>query len=61
MALSYLTDSIANVDLGGPGGPLLAAGIEVNCPVVAFVNDPPLMPLVPSPIPLSLPHSSDAP
>jgi hypothetical protein len=45
-----------------PGGlPLLAAGIEVNCPVVAFVNDPPLAPVVPSPIPLPLPHSTDAP
>ncbi|MGB9177917.1 MAG: hypothetical protein WCB68_01625 [Pyrinomonadaceae bacterium] len=45
-----------------PGGlPLRSANIEVNCPVVAFVNDPPLMPVVPSPIPLPLPHSTDAP
>jgi hypothetical protein len=45
-----------------PGGlPLRSAGIEVNCPVVAFVNDPPLMPVVPSPIPLPLPFSPDAP
>jgi hypothetical protein len=45
-----------------PGGlPLRSAGIEVNCPVVAFVDDPPLMPVVPSPIQLPLPHSTDAP
>ncbi|HEY0544216.1 MAG TPA: hypothetical protein VGC91_02375 [Pyrinomonadaceae bacterium] len=45
-----------------PGGlPLRSAGIEVNCPVVAFVNDPPLMPVVPSPIQLPLPFSPDAP
>ncbi|HEY0378366.1 MAG TPA: hypothetical protein VGC87_15730 [Pyrinomonadaceae bacterium] len=45
-----------------PGGlPLRSAGIEVNCPVVAFVTDPPLMPVVPSPIPLPLPFSPDAP
>jgi hypothetical protein len=48
--------------VSSPGGlPLRSAGIEVNCPVVAFVNDAPLAPLVPSPIPLPLPHSSDAP
>ena len=41
-----------------PGGTfLLASGIEVNCPVVAFVNDPPIMPVVPAPFPLPLPHS----
>jgi hypothetical protein len=43
-------------DVTSPGGfKLAAAGIEVNCPVVAFVNDPPLVPLVPSPVPLPLP------
>lgn len=41
-----------------PGGTfLLASGIEVNCPVVAFVNDPPITPVVPSPFPLPLPYS----
>ncbi|HEY0427144.1 MAG TPA: hypothetical protein VGC76_04985 [Pyrinomonadaceae bacterium] len=39
-----------------PGGTfLLASGIEVNCPVVAFVNDPPITPVVPAPFPLPLP------
>lgn len=43
-------------DVTSPGGLKLgAAGIEVNCPVVAFVNDPPLGPLVPPPVPLPLP------
>lgn len=43
-------------DLTSPGGfKLAAAGIEVNCPVVAFVNEPPLAPLVPPPVPLPLP------
>lgn len=41
-----------------PGGTfLLSAGIEVNCPVVAFVNDPPITPVVPSPFPLPLPFT----
>lgn len=41
-----------------PGGTfLLASGIEVNCPVIAFVNDPPLTPVVPAPFPLPLPYS----
>jgi hypothetical protein len=41
-----------------PGGTfLLASGIEVNCPVIAFVNDPPITPVVPSPFPLPLPYS----
>lgn len=41
-----------------PGGTfLLASGIEVNCPVVAFVNDPPLTPVVPAPFPLPLPYT----
>lgn len=40
-----------------PGGTfLLASGIEVNCPVVAFVKDAPLQPVVPSPLPLPLPY-----
>jgi hypothetical protein len=39
-----------------PGGlPLRSANIEVNCPVVAFVNDPPLQPVIPPPFPLPLP------
>jgi hypothetical protein len=43
-------------DITSLGGlKLAAAGIEVNCPVMAFVNDPPLTPLVPAPIPLPLP------
>jgi hypothetical protein len=43
-------------DLTAPGGlKLAAAGIEVNCPVVAFVSDPPLEPLSPAPVPLPLP------
>lgn len=41
-----------------PGGTfLLASGIEVNCPVIAFVNDPPITPVVPAPFALPLPHS----
>lgn len=41
-----------------PGGTfLLASGIEVNCPVVAFINDPPITPVVPAPFPLPLPYS----
>ncbi|MGC2235718.1 MAG: hypothetical protein WA584_06130 [Pyrinomonadaceae bacterium] len=41
-----------------PGGTfLLASGIEVNCPVVAFVNDPPIEPVVPAPFPLPFPHT----
>ena len=41
-----------------PGGTfLLASGIEVNCPVVAFVNDPPITPIVPAPFQLPLPFS----
>jgi hypothetical protein len=44
--------------LRNPGGTfLLASGIEVNCPVVAFVNDPPIQPVVPAPFSLPLPHS----
>jgi hypothetical protein len=43
--------------LRNPGGTFLfASGIEVNCPVVAFVNDPPLQPVVPAPFELPLPH-----
>jgi hypothetical protein len=43
-------------DITSLGGlKLAAAGIEVNCPVMAFVDDPPLAPLVPAPIPLPLP------
>jgi hypothetical protein len=43
-------------DITSLGGfKLAAAGIEVNCPVVAFVDEPPLAPLVPAPIPLPLP------
>ena len=34
---------------------LATAGIEVNCPVVAFVDDPPLHPVVPPPVKLPLP------
>jgi len=41
--------------VASPGGLKLASsGIVVNCPVVAFINDPPLFPVVPSPIPLPL-------
>jgi hypothetical protein len=41
-----------------PGGTfLLASGIEVNCPVVAFVDDPPLTPVVPAPFPLPFPSN----
>jgi hypothetical protein len=44
--------------LRNPGGTfLLASGIEVNCPVLAFINDPPLQPVVPAPFPLPFPHS----
>jgi hypothetical protein len=43
--------------LRNPGGTfLLASGIEVNCPVLAFVNDAPLQPVVPAPFELPLPH-----
>lgn len=43
-------------DITSLGGfKLAAAGVEVNCPVIAFVTDPPLAPLVPAPIPLPLP------
>jgi hypothetical protein len=39
--------------VGSPGDFFLrSAGIEVNCPVVAFINDPPLAPVVPPPFPL---------
>jgi len=45
-----------NFTVTNPGGTKLsAAGIEVNCPVVAFVSDPPLHPVVPPPIKLPLP------
>jgi hypothetical protein len=48
--------------VGSPGGLFLrSAGIEVNCPVVAFVNDPPLAPVVPSPFPLPLPFHDPPP
>jgi hypothetical protein len=45
-----------------PGGlPLRSAGIEVNCPVVAFINDPPKRPVKESPFRLPLPFNPDAP
>ncbi len=48
--------------VGSPGGLFLrSAGIEVNCPVVAFVNDPPLAPVVASPFPLPLPFHDPPP
>jgi hypothetical protein len=48
--------------VGSPGGLFLAsANIEVNCPVVAFINDPPLMPAVPSPFRLPLPFHDPPP
>jgi hypothetical protein len=48
--------------VGSPGGLFLrSAGIEVNCPVVAFVNDPPLAPVVDSPFPLPLPFHDPPP
>ncbi len=41
-----------------PGGfKLAAAGVEINCPVIAFVNDPPLAPQTLAPIELPLPHN----
>jgi hypothetical protein len=41
--------------VGSPGGFFLrSANIEVNCPVVAFVDDPPLAPVVPAPFTLPL-------
>jgi hypothetical protein len=43
------------------GLPLASSGIVVNCPVLAFVNDPPTAPLVPPPFKLPHPHSKDAP
>ena len=44
--------------VGSPGGFFLrAAGIEVNCPVIGFINDPPLAPVVGSPFRLPLPHN----
>jgi hypothetical protein len=47
-----------NFRVTSPGGTKLrAAGIEVNCPVIAFLNDPPLRPLVPPPVPLPLPFN----
>jgi hypothetical protein len=48
--------------VSSPGGlPLRSAGIEVNCPVVAFVNDPPLRPVKNPPFRLPLPFNPDAP
>ncbi len=42
--------------VGSPGGlPLRSSGIEVNCPVVAFVKDPPLSPANSLPFPLPFP------
>jgi hypothetical protein len=48
--------------VSSPGGlPLRSAGIEVNCPVVAFINDPPLRPVKDAPFRLPLPFNPDAP
>ena len=43
------------------GLPLGSSGIVVNCPVLAFINDPPTSPLVPPPFKLPHTHSKDAP
>lgn len=44
-------------DITSPGGlHLAAAGIEVNCPVFAFLTEPPLAPVVPAPVALPLPY-----
>ncbi|HXH31916.1 MAG TPA: hypothetical protein VNJ01_13990 [Bacteriovoracaceae bacterium] len=43
--------------LGSAGGHTLrSAGFELNCPVLGFVKDPPLRPLIQSPIRLPLSH-----
>jgi hypothetical protein len=48
--------------VSSPGGlALRSAGIEVNCPVVAFINDPPLRPVKEPPFRLPLPYNPDAP